>query len=189
MDRRQSLKSLFGLSALSLTSAGSAWAKDMKTWLFLVRRSGFREAARCDRGGIRIYRRKDRQSHLRASQRWRHRARRGSPRELRPGESELPAVGRLLLEAHRPNGEGSAILRCRNTVSHWHLLAERGRTQNRRSKPRRAAEKRQAGADPHRDHCRLGVLPCRGVSPGLLQEKPDPLCLLSQRLRQGCTDR
>ncbi len=28
MDRRQSLKWLFGLSALPLTKAGSAWAKD-----------------------------------------------------------------------------------------------------------------------------------------------------------------
>ncbi len=29
---------------------------------------------------------------------------------------------------------------------------------------------------------------CRGISPGLLQENPDPLCLLSQKLRQGCPD-
>ena len=48
----------------------------------------------------------------------------GHPRKLRSREGELPAVGRLLLAAHRPNGEESAILRCRNAVSQWHLLAK-----------------------------------------------------------------
>ena len=60
-----------------------------------------------------------------------------------------------------PTVKGSAVLRRRHAVSQWHLLAERGRTQDRRSKPRRAAEKRQAAAD----HSRKSSPPRRSTLP------------------------
>jgi methionine-S-sulfoxide reductase len=53
--------------------------------------------------------------------------------------------------------------------------------------PRCLAFQRKIQGNPYRDRRRHDLLSGRGIPSGLLQEESDPLRLLPQRLRQGCT--
>ena len=109
---------------------------------------------------------------------------RGGPGRLRSIQNQLRQAARRLLGQHGSDGQRPPVLRRRNPIPARDFLPHGGAA---RVGPEveGGVGKDQAlqGADRDRGHPGGRILSRRGIPPALLQEEPDPLQLLSQRVR------
>src|SRR5262245_15658621 len=154
--------------------------------LLLVHGAAVRGARRRGVGHSWLYRRVEGQPDVRGGLGGRDWARRVDRGRLRPRQGELREAARRVLAQRRPDDSGRTVLRSRAPVPPRHLLPRRDAAPSRRGIEAGAGGVEEAaGPDRDRDRRRRAVLPGGGVPPGLLQEEPDPVPLLSLPVRAG----
>jgi Peptide methionine sulfoxide reductase len=105
-------------------------------------------------------------------------------RTKNPTYEQVSSGGTGHVEEHRPPHAEQAVLRHRDTVSFGRLLSQRrAETTGRSVKEGFGDLCPFPTANRDRDRGCLSVLSGRGIPPGLLQEKPDPLQVLQIPMR------
>ena len=105
--------------------------------------------------------------------------------DLRPEQGHLREAPRRLLAQHRPSRRKRAVLRPRHPVPVRDLLPRRDPEEAGRGVEARGSRSRSGSRKTIQTQivAAYGVLPGRGLPPGLLQEEPRALLLLPRRLR------
>ena len=103
-----------------------------------------------------------------------------------PSKITLRDASRRLLAQHRSDREGPPVLRYRQPVPGGDFLPHGGTAPGGVAVEGGAGKNQDLqGTGGHRDRPRRRILSGGGVPPALLQEEPDPLQLLQDRMRPG----